>query len=165
MKTIVYIDAANIILSAQNLRFDLDMLRLVQHLKDTHRTNEIVYFTGNFKSKRAEFEALRKVGTELVLKEIYNEENKAKANCDVEISHRITSDVLLDRVEKIVLLSGDGDFAHLCDFAFSKKVEIKVMAFDPGSCSRVIKKRQFTKISYLVELGKNITKEKPPAGT
>jgi len=68
----------------------------------------------------------------------------------VEIAHRMTSDVLLGVVERIVLVSGDGDFACLCDFAQSKKVPVRVMAFDPKSCSRVIKQRQFTRVSYLV---------------
>ncbi len=163
--TVVYIDAANIILSAQNLDFDLEMFKLVRHLKDSFRSAHIMYFTGNFRSKREEFRALERAGVEMVYKEIYNEQHKSKANCDVEISHHITSDVLLGAVDKIVLLSGDGDFACLCDFAQSKSIAIKVMAFDPISCSRVIKRRQFTKISYLVELGALIKKEKPPAGT
>jgi len=114
---------------------------------------------------REEFETIERAGTELVYKEIYNEENKAKANCDVEIAHRMTSDILLGVAERIVLVSGDGDFACLCDFAQSKNIPIRVMAFDPKSCSRVIKRRQFTRVSYLVELGALITKEKPPAGT
>src|SRR3989344_3763081 len=164
-RTLVYIDAANIIFSARNLGFDLDILRLIRHMEDSFRPERILYFTGNFKSMREEFEAIASAGVELVYKEIYNEENKAKANCDVEIAHRMTSDVLLGVVDGIVLLSGDGDFACLCDFARSKNISIRVMAFDPKSCSRVIKQRQFTRVSYLVELGALITKEKPPAGT
>ena len=165
LQTVVYVDAANIILSAQNLDFDLDIFKLVQHLKDSFRSAHIIYFTGNFKSKQEEFRALEQAGVELVYKEIYNEQHKSKANCDVEISHRMTSDVLLGTVDKVVLLSGDGDFACLCDFAQSKGVAVKVMAFDPVSCSRVIKRRQFTKVSYFIELGALILKEKPPAGT
>ncbi|MDP3646030.1 MAG: NYN domain-containing protein [bacterium] len=164
-KTVVYIDAANIIFSARNLSFDLDMLRLIRHLEDSFRPQHILYFTGNFKSMRKEFQAIGQVGVEMVYKEIYNEENKAKANCDVEIAHRMTSDVLRDSVEEIVLVSGDGDFACLCDFAQSKSIPIRVMAFDPKSCSRVIKRREFTRVSYLVELDSLIRKEKPPAGT
>lgn len=164
-RTTVYIDAANIIFSARNLNFDLDMLRLVRHLKDSFRPERVIYFTGNFKSMQEEFLTIEETGVELVYKEIYNEENKAKANCDVEIAHRMTSDVLRNLVKEIVLLSGDGDFACLCDFARSKNIPIRVMAFDPKSCSRVIKRREFARVSYLVELGALITKEKPPAGT
>ena len=164
-KTVVYIDAANIALSAQNLAFDLDILRLVQYLKDTQRTDEILYFTGKFKSRQAEFDALKDVGVELVYKEIYNEEHKAKANCDVEIAHRVTLDIVSGVVEKVVLLSGDGDFVHLYDYAKRKSIAVKVMAFDPKSCSKVIKRREFVNVSYLLEQGERIRKEKPPAST
>ncbi|MBM3261779.1 NYN domain-containing protein [Candidatus Kaiserbacteria bacterium] len=165
LKTVIDIDAANIILSAQNLDFDLDIFKLIRHLKDSYRSAHIIYFTGNFKSKEAEFRALADAGVEMVYKEIFNESNKAKANCDVEIAHRMTSDILLDAPERIVLISGDGDFACLCDFAHAKGIAVKVMAVDPVSCSRVIKQRAFTRVSFLIELGALITKEKPPAGT
>jgi uncharacterized LabA/DUF88 family protein len=161
----VYVDAANIILSAQNHGLDIDSLKLVRHLTDVHRATRVMYFTGNFKSKRREFDVLKTAGVELVYKEIYNEEHKAKANCDVEIAHRMTKDALLNPPEKIVLVSGDGDFAALCDFVHERSIEMKVVAFDPISCSRVLKRRAFTKISFLIELGQRITKEKPPAGT
>lgn len=164
-KTIVYIDAANIVLRAKNVQLDLDMLRLVQYLKDSFRTEHVVYFSGNFRSLQKEFEDLRRHGVEVVYKEIYNEDKKNKANCDVEIAHRLTLDILQKDVEQIVLLSGDGDFAHLFDFAKSQDVAVKVFAVDAKSCSRVIKRRQFTRVSYLVELGSRITKEKPPTGT
>lgn len=163
--TIIYIDAANIILSAESIGFDLDMTKLIRRLKDVFRGASILYFTGDFKSKQGEFHVLTKEGVEMVYKEIYNESRKAKANCDVEISHRMTSDVLLHRPQRIVLLSGDGDFACLCDFTHSQNIDIKVMAFDPASCSRMIKRRQFTRVSFLIELGDLIRKEKPPAGT
>jgi uncharacterized LabA/DUF88 family protein len=161
MKTVVYIDAANIILSAQNRNFNIDIPKVIQHIKDVYRTNHIIYFTGNFKSKHKEFSSLRSVGVELVLKEIYNESAKVKANCDVEIAHRVTSDILLDTIHKIVVLSGDGDFVHLYDFARRKNSTVKVIAFDPKSCSRMIKKRAFTKVSYLIELGHKIEKKNP----
>ena len=164
-ETIIYIDAANIILSAQNLAFDLDMFKLIQHLKDSYRASRIIYFTSNFKSKKAEFDTITDAGVEIVYKEIHNETNKTKANCDVEIAHRMTSDILLNTPAQVVLVSGDGDFACLCDFAQTKNIAIKVMAFGPTSCSRVIKKRGFTRLSFLVELNTLITKEKPPAGT
>jgi uncharacterized LabA/DUF88 family protein len=164
-KVVVFIDAANIILAAQNLGFDLDMLRLIRHLSDSFRGARVIYFTANFKSKRGYFQTLAESDVELVYKQIYNEENKAKANCDVEIACRMTADILRKRASHVVLLSGDGDFAHLCDFARAEGIEVRVMAFDPKSCSRMIKRRQFTRVSFLVELGQLITKEKPPAGT
>ena len=158
LKTVIYIDAANIILSAKDSSFDLDTMRLIQHLRDSCRDAHVIYFTGNFRSKRNEFDILTQSGVEMVYKEIYNEARKQKANCDVEISHRITSDILNGTVENIILLSGDGDFACLYDFAYSKNIPVKAMAFDAASCSRMIKRRSFARVSYLSELGARIQK-------
>ena len=165
MKSIVYIDASNIILSARNINFVLDILKLVTHLKDSLRADLVIYFSGRFSFMQDTFLKLQERGVELVYKEIYNENSKTKANCDVEITHRITSDILLNVVNKIILLTGDGDFAPLLDFANSKKIEARVMAMDPMSCSLMLKRRDYTNISYLVDLSDLIRNEKPPAST
>ena len=70
-------------------------------------------------------------------------------------------------MSEIIVLSGDGDFAYLYDFAKQEKVKVRVFAFDAKSCSRMIKKRNFIKLSYLIELSEKIglQKEKPPAST
>jgi uncharacterized LabA/DUF88 family protein len=111
------------------------------------------------------FLELESAGVELVFKEIYNENNKQKANCDVEISHRITHDIDFNIVEKVILCSGDGDFAHILDFAHAKKLEVKVIATDTQSCSRVIKRRDFTKVSFVTDFGQDVLHEKPPTST
>jgi uncharacterized LabA/DUF88 family protein len=110
---------------------------------------------------QAEFDSLRARGVELVFKEVYNEDVKVKANCDVEISHRITSDILQKKVEKIVVVSGDGDFASLYDFARAQQVEVKVIACEPVSCSRVIKRRAFAQVSYLSDVSDRIRMKNP----
>ena len=109
----------------------------------------------------------------MVFKEIYNEKNKTKANCDVEISHRITRDLDFLLVDKVVLFSGDGDFVHVLDYARNLKKEVKVVASTPLSCSIVIKRRWYLKVSYLIDdkdlLINNseiiFINEKPPTST
>lgn len=165
---VIYIDAANIVRSAERLGVDVDMCKLIRHLQDSHRTREILYFTANLRSKQREFRALARMSVKFVFKQIYNENGYNKANCDVEIAHRMTCDILLHPPRKIVLVSGDGDFACLCDFAHAKGIEVKVIAFDPSSCSRMIKLREFTKPSFLIDVRARIEKpryEKPPVGT
>ncbi|MEI6400172.1 MAG: NYN domain-containing protein [bacterium] len=164
-KIIIYIDAANIILFAKNINLDFNIFRLINKLKDKYRSEKVVYFTGRFKSMENYFLELQGSGVELVFKEIYNENNKQKANCDVEISRRITYDVDFNFVSKIILCSGDGDFAHILDFANSKNLEVKVVATDPKSCSRVIKRREFTKLSFITDFGDDVLNEKPPTST
>lgn len=166
--TIIYIDAANILLSAHVLGLEVQMPLLVKHLQDTYRGCTIVYFTGNFSRLTELFQHLEQAHVEIVRKEVYKEDAHTKANCDVEIAHRITHDVLLHPPEQIVLLSGDGDFACMLDFMQQKGIRCKVIATDPKSCSRMLKRRLFARISYLVEEGAQLftqRNEKPPATT
>lgn len=160
------------ILSAKNLKFDLDLLKLIQHLKDVYRPEKIIYFSADFSFMKEEFLDLENLGVEMIYKKIYSENNKTKANCDVEISSLITNDVDFNNVDKVILLSGDGDFAYILDFVNKQNKGIQVVAFDPVSCSRVLKWRGFAKISYLIDKANLLKKEvltdkneKPPAST
>ncbi len=155
-KTVVYVDAANIILSCKNVNLKIDILKLIQKLRDKYRPIKIIYFTGKFKSMQIFFEAIKNLDVELVFKEIYNENNKTKANCDVEISHRVTYDVENNFVSEIILVTGDGDFVHIADYINRNNYKIKFVAAEPISCSRMIKKRQFITLSYLREFGDEI---------
>jgi uncharacterized LabA/DUF88 family protein len=164
-KTIIYIDAANILLSAKNIKLDLNIFKFINKLKDKYRSEKIIYFTGKFSSIEDFFVKLQNFGVDIVFKEIYNENNKQKANCDVEISHKFTYDIDHYLVNNIVLCSGDGDFAHILDFANSKKIPVKVIATDTKSCSRVIKRREFTRVSFITDFGNDVLNEKPPTST
>jgi uncharacterized LabA/DUF88 family protein len=155
-KTVVYIDAANILISAERALFHVDMPALIHFLRDKYRANTIVYFTGRLKRLESFFETVALTGAEMVYKQVYIENDKTKANCDVEIAHRFSSDVLLGEVGSIVLVSGDGDFVHLLDFAQRKNIPTKVVAFAPQNCSRMIKQRAFTQLSYVVDFGNKI---------
>jgi uncharacterized LabA/DUF88 family protein len=151
-QTTVYIDAANILFSAKNLGIDLDMLRLVRYMRDIYKDGTVIYFTGKLVSQEQLYTGIQALGAEIVFKDIYNENAKLKANCDVEISHRFTSDILLGLTQDVVVLSGDGDFVALYDFAKIKNVPILVRPFDWVSCSRMIKRREsFLRIAYLIE--------------
>ena len=64
-----------------------------------------------------------------------------KANCDVEISHRITYDIENNNVQVIILTSGDGDFASLFDYAKSKLETVRCFSAHPKNTSTMIKER------------------------
>jgi uncharacterized LabA/DUF88 family protein len=159
MKIVVYIDAANIVLSARNLGFDIDIVRLARYIQDTFRPAHIIFFTGKISSLANEYAALCVRGVEVVFKEVYKEGTTVKANCDVDIAHRLTLDVQTEVTDSIILLSGDGDFVPVLDFARAKGAEVRVIAFDTMSCSRMIKRRMFTRVSFLVEAVARLAKE------
>jgi uncharacterized LabA/DUF88 family protein len=152
MKTNIYIDAANIILSARDSGLDFDMIKLIIHLKDKYKSNTIVYFTAKFNDHSEIYLKLKELNIEIFFKESYLEKNRLKANCDVEISHRITLDIENNLVNTIILVSGDGDFVSLLDYAKSKLESVICFSSHPKHTSTMIKTREYLKVTYLSDI-------------
>lgn len=165
MKSIVYIDAANIILSAQRSGMEIDFSKLQIYLKDKFRTDEIYYFTANLKQLKEEIQKMEELGFILVTKDVYYENAKTKANCDVEISHYITKHIENHLISKLILLSGDGDFSMLLDYANKNNVKVILMPSDKKSSSKILRIKKYLKLIFLTYIIEEIRKEKTPAST
>lgn len=172
-KVNIYIDLSNILFAFRNIDLEIDFLKLNTYLDDRYRPDKIIYFTPNIKSNLNLLSELliEKTNVEVVLKEIYNENSKVKANCDVEIAHRITRDLDFDFTDTVILVSGDGDFVTVLDYAnkFGKKA--LSVAGTKKSCSILIKRRNYLKYFLLTDIqglilkDKNFENEKPPIET
>lgn len=153
MKNIrIYIDAANIVLSARDVNFDLDMGLLFQYLCDKYRDCKITLFIGDVEYLQKIKETILKYGVELIVKQTVKEGGKIKANCDVELTNRMTIDIERAAVEYVVLLSGDGDFVALTDYAKEMGKRVKCISFAPANTSIFIKQRQYLNITYLIQI-------------
>ena len=165
MKNIAFIDAANIILSSQRVGMDIDFLKLKTYLVDKFKIENIYYFTANLKSIHEELKVLEMNNFSLVLKQVYFENSKTKANCDVEISHYITKMVESGELSKLILLSGDGDFSILLDYANKNDIDTVLMSTDVKTTSKILRVKKYLKIIFLEQIITKITKEKTPAST
>ncbi len=165
MKNIAFIDAANIILSSQRAGMDIDFLKLKTYLVDKFKVENIYYFTANLKSIHEELRVLEMNNFSLVLKQVYFEKSKTKANCDVEISHYITKMVESGELSKLILLSGDGDFSILLDYANKNDIDTVLMSTDVKTTSKILRVKKYLKIIFLEQIITKITKEKTPAST
>lgn len=164
-KVYVYIDAANIIMSSEGSGENIDFKKLYKYINDKFRAEKIFYFTGNLKKITEEIESLSRIGYDIVQKGVYLEQNKIKANCDVEISHYITKHIENSLASEIILLSGDGDFAMLFDYAKEKRVTSKLMPYNKKSTSKILRRKDFVKIIFIDQLKNKALKEKTPAST
>jgi uncharacterized LabA/DUF88 family protein len=165
MKNIAFIDAANIILSSQRAGLDIDFLKLKTYLVDKFKVEKIYYFTANLKSLHEELKVLEMNGFSLVLKQVYFENSKTKANCDVEISHYITKMIENNELSQLILLSGDGDFSILLDYANKNNVDVILMPTDVKASSKILRIKKYLKIIFLEQVITKIEKEKTPAST
>jgi len=120
-RTFIYIDAANIILAMKSLGYVVNFRSLFIYLSDRFRNVEMFYFTANFDFIMRE--ELEGIGFKVISKNLYYQ-NKLKANCDVEIAHHMTMDTDFNSYDRLVLMSGDGDFSIVLDYAHQNKKDI-----------------------------------------
>ncbi len=98
--TSVYIDAANIILSAKNIGFDLNLNLLFQYLYDKYRDCKIIFFIGDVEYLNTIEDVIKEQRVELIVKQTVREGGRLKANCDVELTNRVSVDVERGIVKK-----------------------------------------------------------------
>ncbi len=86
----------------------------------------------------------------------------------VYLKHKFRADEIYyftANLKELVLLSGDGDFSMLLDYANENSIKVNLMPADKKSSSKILRIKSFLKIIFLEEIKSLITKEKTPAGT
>ena len=137
-KLAIFIDGANLYGAARALEFDIDYKRLLTWAGKQGKLIRAYYYTALVEDKEHEFSPLRPLvdwldynGYTMVTKTAreytdVNGRRKIKGNIDVEL----TCDVLeiADKVDHIMMFTGDGDFKRLVDSVQRKGVRITVVS-------------------------------------
>jgi len=118
-KVAVFIDAANIELSAKDLNFRIDYKKLYNWLKKEVDLNYLGFYTVRFETKNHDgfLTVLKKTGYHLVTKPLKIIKAKRdgthlrKANFDVEIA--VETIKRINDFDTFLLFSGDSDFHYL----------------------------------------------------
>jgi uncharacterized LabA/DUF88 family protein len=135
-KTGVFIDAANIELSAKDIGFKIDYKKLLAFLKKQTNLSYIGFYTVRFNNEKhdAFLTFLKKTGYNLVTKpiKVIKKPTKQlgdirKANFDVEITVEIMKRI--KELNTIILFSGDSDFEYLVKELRKKRKIVIVVSF------------------------------------
>lgn len=134
MKTYAFIDASNIIYGTRDEGWKVDFKKLFKYLTERYDCKKVYYFGGQEKNdeKQAKFyKKLTSFGFNLVLKPVkifkrLGEKQVRKANCDVDLTFYAMRDREL--FNRIIFLSGDGDFEILLKYFIEEKKEVIVFA-------------------------------------
>lgn len=140
LKTIAFVDAANIIYGAKAEGWFIDLRKLYGYLKEKYGISKALFYYGKDSRSTKEEKFIKRLqdfGYTLKVKEIKRYGEKTKANCDVDL----TMDVLLTMKEyrRAIVLSGDGDFAPLLTYILSKGKKVIVIA-SPKRTAKEIRK-------------------------
>ena len=132
-RTIVFIDAANVIYSLRDLKWKIDYKKVQKYFREKTTLVDIYFYIAYFDEdigKKNLLEMLSRKGFKIrskVVKEIKTLDGILhKGNCDVELTMDAMS--LLTTFDSIILMSGDSDFAPLINFLKAKGKKVIVIS-------------------------------------
>lgn len=148
MKTIAYIDAANLHRGVQNLGWQLDYARFRVWLQDKYKVEVVYLFIGLISKNKNLYTTLQEAGYILVYKEVtYDGDGKVKGNCDADLVLKMTSDFYEGHYDQAILVSSDGDYAGLVGFLKEKR-KFQALISPSNNCSFLLRKLNIS-IVYL----------------
>lgn len=155
-KNVAYIDGANLHNGIKSLPWNFDYQRFRVWLREKHAVEQAYLFIGMMPKYAQLYTKLQERGYTLVFKDIiYDNNGKAKGNCDADLVVAAMQDAYENKFDNAVLVSSDGDYAPLVKFLLSKEKMLAVVSpYETRKCS-VLLKRTGVRISY-IEDQKNI---------
>ena len=145
-KNIAFIDGQNLYMGTAKREKDpwkIDLARFRVYLKDKYDVNEAYYFLGYVQEENQElYDEIQKAG--FILK--FREHNpamigKKKGNVDSDIIFHIMKKMYKrEDFDKVILVSGDGDYKLMVDFMIEEKRFAKILFPDLERASSLYKK-------------------------
>lgn len=118
-----FIDGQNLYLGTKQDGWNVDLSKLKIYLKDKYKVSEAYYFLGYLQEENDElYKEIQKAGFIVVFKE-HNQYvvTKKKGNVDTDIVFEIMKNLLDNKnFNKVILVSGDGDYKKLVDYLIKK---------------------------------------------
>ncbi|MCX6822392.1 MAG: NYN domain-containing protein [candidate division SR1 bacterium] len=122
-KNFAFIDGQNLHLGLKADGRELDLKRFKVFLADKFHTEEVYYFLGFISEKEQElYSSLQKAGFIVLFREHSPAlKGKKKGNVDVDIVFEIMKKIIeKEEFDKVVLVSGDGDYIKLVKYLIEK---------------------------------------------
>ena len=151
----VFVDAANILYSQQDLNWKIDYKKLKEYFENECDLNGIYFYTGmvgDNKKQNSFLQKLTGLGYVVNAKEvkrikISRDSYERKGNLDVEL----TIDVLgnLQNFDTLILMSGDSDFAPLLDKAKSQQKRVLVMSTKGHISKELLDRAKYSNLKKL----------------
>jgi len=139
-KIFAFIDSQNLNLGVKSQGWSLDFKKFHVYLHDKYWISRAFLFLGYIKSNNRLYRYLRHSGYRLIFKQIINNKGNIKGNIDAELIVHTMKSVYEGYCDKVIIVSGDGDFAVLADFLLEKNKLLKFITPDHRTTSKLIKK-------------------------
>jgi len=155
LKNHAYIDANNLHKGISSLGWKIDYIRFRKFLTERHAVKKAYLCIGFIAANAGLYRDLQNWGYTLIFKPTIAVKGKGvKGNCDGELILQVMAELVPGSdtfCEKVVLVTGDGDFASLVNYLQPKgKLEILLSPVE-AQCSSLLKKAT-PKITYLEQM-------------
>lgn len=138
-----FIDGQNLHLGTKQEGFSVDLKKFRIYLKDKYHVSEAYYFLGFVMEENQEiYNSLQKSGFIVVFREHSpNLKTDKKGNVDTDIVFEIMKNIADNKeMDKVVLVSGDGDYKKLVDYLIKKGKFKKILFPNRKFASSLYKK-------------------------
>ena len=129
-KNLAFIDGQNLHLGTTQEGWKVDLRKFRIYLKDKYSVNEAYYFLGYVSDLEQElYKNIQKAGFILVFKH-HNPalQTAKKGNVDTDIVFEVMRNLIDNQnFNKVVLVSGDGDYIRLVDYLINKNKFEKIL--------------------------------------
>ena len=167
LKTIAYIDGANLHKGITSLGWKLDYGRFRQWLSHRYGVGIAYIFIGMVSEYAGLYNYLQRSGFRVAFKEvIFDGDGKPKGNCDADLIVQAMLDSYEDSAEQVVLVTSDGDYTPLVKFLLEKKKLAAILSPAPAKKCSVLLRRTGARIIYLDDKRDilRVQNEKAPGG-
>jgi uncharacterized LabA/DUF88 family protein len=122
-RNLAFIDGQNLHLGTKEDGWKVDLSRFRTYLKDKYHVDEAYYFLGYVsEDQQSLYNTLQRAGFIVVFKEHHQSSvGKKKGNVDNDIIFEMMREIIDgEPFERIVLVSGDGDYKKVVDYLIQK---------------------------------------------
>jgi len=127
---LAFIDGQNLYLGTKQDGWNIDLSKLKIYLQDKHNILEAYYFIGYLQEENNDlYKEIQKAGFIVIFKK-HSEYavTKKKGNVDTDIVFEIMKNLIENKdFNKIILVSGDGDYKKLVDYLIQKNKFEKIL--------------------------------------
>lgn len=159
MQNLAFIDGQNLHLGTKQDSWVVDLYKFKVYLKENYAVSKAYYFLGYLQEENSElYKEIQEAGFVVLFKE-HNQYavTKKKGNVDTDIVFEIMKNLLDNKnFNKIILVSGDGDYKKLVEYLVFKEKFKKILFPNKRFASSLYKKLGSEFYDYLENVKKYI---------
>lgn len=136
-----YIDGSNLKFGIKQSGWELDYKSFRSWLRDKFDVSRVILFMGLIPDNSELYNHLQSIGYDISFRPtVISKEGKTKGNVDGELILMIAKDFYENKLESVVLVSGDGDYHCIVEFLKEKNIPVTIVSPNRKYLSLLLKR-------------------------